>query len=174
MRVNSSPSSLIGPFASYHVSAQLPFQEHPQKPGQMFPPGPSKKGFSPGCWGCWLPPSTSCVPPCSAMETGWQGQEKIPAASSQLSRSRMLPCTQGTGSAAPPSPSLAQLHWAFKPLVCQAGRPGSCCRQPFRALFHLQPFCLALKNVSSLETSALKNVLSLLHRSLLSKKLNRA
>lgn len=119
MRVNSSPSSLIGPFASYHVSAQLPFQEHPQKPGQMFPPGPSKKGFSPGCWGCWLPPSTSCVPPCSAMETGWQGQEKIPAASSQLSRSRMLPCTQGTGGAAPPAPvwpssTGRSSHWCAK------------------------------------------------------------
>lgn len=32
MRVNSSPSSLIGPVASYHVSAQLPLPEHPQKP----------------------------------------------------------------------------------------------------------------------------------------------
>lgn len=32
MRVNSSPFSLIGPLASYHVSAQLPLREHPQKP----------------------------------------------------------------------------------------------------------------------------------------------
>lgn len=32
MRVNSSPSSLIGLVASYHVSAQLPLREHPQKP----------------------------------------------------------------------------------------------------------------------------------------------
>lgn len=121
MRVNSSPSSLIGPFASYHVSAQLPFQEHPQKPGQMFPPGPSKKGFSPGCWGCWLPPSMSCAPPCSAMETGWQGQEKIPAAEHLPSwaGAGCCPAPRGQAVLLPPAPvwpssTGRSSHWCAK------------------------------------------------------------
>lgn len=48
MRVNSSPSSLIGPGASPHVSASLPPQEHPQKPWQMLPSGSPRRGFPPG------------------------------------------------------------------------------------------------------------------------------
>lgn len=45
MRVNSSPSSLIGPVASYHVSAQLLLLEHPQKPRADVPTGALQEGL---------------------------------------------------------------------------------------------------------------------------------
>lgn len=45
MRVNSSPSSLIGPVASYHVSAQLPLREHPQKPRADVPTRALQEGL---------------------------------------------------------------------------------------------------------------------------------
>lgn len=57
MRVNSSPSSLIGPVASCHVSAQLPLREHPQKPQADVPTRALQEEVLPGNhWGWEVPP----------------------------------------------------------------------------------------------------------------------